>query len=138
MKNSAGLPQPNVVIYAYQTDRAGLYPPGATRHGRLRGWARTDATGRYGFTTIRPGSYPNSNIPQHIHLHVIEPGRCTYYLGDIVFTDDPFLTPGRRLQERNARGGSGVARPLRNKSGWTVTRDITLGLNVPGYRGCGG
>lgn len=137
VKNAAGVPQPNVVVYAYQTDRGGIYPRAATRHGALRGWARTDTRGRYVFTTIRPGAYPGADIPQHIHMHVIEPGRCTYYIGDILFTDDPFLTPPHRLQQRNARGGSGIARPVGSRqSGWTVTRDITLGLNVPGYAGC--
>lgn len=137
VKNAARVPQANVIVYAYQTDRSGRYPPAATRHGRLRGWARTDANGRYGFTTIRPGAYPAEDIPQHIHMHIIEPGRCTYFVGDILFTDDPLLTPVRRLKERNAHGGSGIAQPERSKlSGWTVTRDITLGLNVPGYRGC--
>ena len=79
------------------------------------------------------------NIPQHIHMHVIEPGRCTYYLGDILFTDDPLLTPARRLQERNARGGNGVARHGNKLAGLERSRGIsTLGLNVPGYRGCTG
>lgn len=137
VRNAAGVPQANVVIYAYQTDRGGIYPRAATRHGALRGWARSDAKGRYGFTTIRPGAYPGADIPQHIHMHVIEPGRCTYYIGDILFTDDPFLTPPHRQRETNARGGSGIVRPAGDsQSGWTVTRDITLGLNVPGYQGC--
>lgn len=137
VKNNAGVPQPNVIVYAYQTDRAGRYPPDATRHGGLRGWVRTDANGRYGFTTIRPGAYPEEDIPQHIHMHIIEPGRCTYSVGDILFTDDPLLTLVRRLKESNARGGSGIAQAEGSKlSGWRATRDITLGLNVPGYRGC--
>ena len=137
VRNAAGVPQANVIVYAYQTDRNGRYPPAATRHGRLRGWARTDANGRYGFTTIRPGAYPGLDSPRHIHMHIIEPGRCTYSVGDILFTDDPLLTPARRLEERNARGGNGIARVERSKaSGWTLTRDITLGLDVPGYRGC--
>lgn len=136
VKNTAGVPQANVVIYAYQTDRGGIYPRAATRHGALRGWVRTDAKGRYVFSTIRPGAYPGANIPQHIHMHVIEPGRCTYYIGDVLFADDPFLTAPHRQRERNARGGSGIVRPAGSKSGWTVNRDITLGLNVPGYDGC--
>src|SRR5690349_12708303 len=28
----------NVIVYAYHTNAAGIYPPGTTRHGALRGW----------------------------------------------------------------------------------------------------
>ena len=54
-----------VIIYAYHTNARGIYPADerfrgrfAYRHGRLRGWAKTDAHGRYRFNTIRPASYP--------------------------------------------------------------------------------
>ena len=109
----------------------------AARHGRLRGWARTDASGRYAFDTIRPGAYPDGDEPQHIHLHVIEPGRCTYYIGDVLFDDDPRLTTQARVAEEHARGGSGVVHPVGSaRNGWNATRDITLGSNVPGYAAC--
>ena len=58
-------PRSGVVVYAYQTNARGLYPTAARaagaasrRHGLLRGWARTDAQGRYAFDTIRPAGYP--------------------------------------------------------------------------------
>lgn len=139
-----GAPVPGVIVYAYQTDRGGVYPRdprlsgAAARHGGLRGWAVTDAQGRYSFRTIRPGGYPTSDEPQHIHMHVIEPGRCTYYLGDVLFEDDPRLTAARRAQQRLAYGGSGIARPQGDaRTGWRVQRDIVLGLNVPNYGRCG-
>lgn len=143
VKNSAGAPQPGVVIYAYQTDKSGKYPVdsrlsgAAALHGRLRGWVQTDSAGRYSFKTIRPGGYPGEDIPQHVHLHVIEPGRCTYYVGDVLFNDDPRLTAALRYEARNAYGGSGIVKAEGNRNaGWRVTRNITLGLNVPGYRAC--
>lgn len=142
--DGTGAPRAGVVVYAYQTDRRGIYPRdaalsgAAARHGRLRGWARTDTAGRYAFATIRPGGYPGVSIPQHIHLHVIEPGRCTYYIGDVLFADDPRLTPALRERERNARGGDGVVTPRGDPSGWTAARDIVLGRNVPDYAACGG
>ncbi len=137
VKNSADIPQANVIVYAYQTDRRGSYPLGLTRHGRLRGWVRTGLDGKYSFNTIRPGSYPGKDIPQHIHMHIIEPNRCTYTVGDILFADDPLLTAAHRSKERNARGGSGIVHLAGNKKiGWQATRDITLGLNVPGYSAC--
>jgi protocatechuate 3,4-dioxygenase beta subunit len=128
-------PVAGVIVYAYQTDAAGLYPSSTTRHGRLRGWVRTDANGRYQFNTIRPGGYPNTTIPQHVHMHVIEPGRATYYIDEMVFSDDPRLTTEQRKQLVTGRGGPGLVTPVRDPDGvWSVARDIVLGQNVPGYR----
>ena len=132
------------IVYAYHTNAAGIYPrdeklrgTAAYRHGMLRGWVKTDTEGRYRFDTIRPAGYPSSNIPQHIHMHVIEPGRCTYYIDDIVFRDDPRLTPDRLDQYTHGRGGSGVVTPRRDPDGmWIVDRDIILGEGVPGYAAC--
>jgi protocatechuate 3,4-dioxygenase beta subunit len=136
-----GAPRAGIVVYAYQTDASGIYPrhPRGIRHGRLRGWAKTDAEGRYRFDTIRPGGYPDSGIPQHVHFHVVEPGRCTYWIGDLLFDDDPRLTPRERARAVDGRGGSGLASPARDADGtWRVRRDIRLGLGIPGYERCGG
>lgn len=143
--NAAGAPQPDVVLYAYHTDHLGIYPPApelaagtaAARHGRLRGWVRTDAQGRYQLHTIRPASYPESTVEQHIHMHVIEPGRCTYYLGDVLFEDDPRLLPRQRQRQLEAPGGNGIVVPRGDaRNGWQATRDIHLGLNVQNYQRC--
>lgn len=144
VRNSKGRPRSGVVIYAYQTDRTGRYPRdpaiggSAARHGRLRAWAISDADGAYAFDSIRPGSYPFGREPQHIHMHVIEPGRCTYYLGDVLFDDDPHLSAAQRIRSHQLRGGSGVVQPRKLADGsWDARRDITLGANVPGYQDCG-
>jgi len=62
-----GKPLPGVIVYAYHTDAHGIYPrnetepgPAGRRHGRLRGWAKTDEKGRYRFDTIRPAGYPDT------------------------------------------------------------------------------
>ena len=143
VRGADGRPRSGVIVYAYQTNARGIYPrpasasgPAGDRHGSLRGWARTGADGRYTFETIRPASYPTGNIPQHIHLHVIEPGCATYYIDDIMFTDDPLLTPGERRRQPG-RAGSGIATPTRGEGRWHVTRDIELGRNIPGYPACG-
>ena len=141
VRDAAGAPAAGIIVYAYHTDAKGLYPPDPrhprVRHGRLRGFARTDARGRFRFTTIRPASYPASDAPQHVHLHVLEPGRCTYYLDDLVFTDDPNLTPAMRRQVARGRGGSGVATPTRDDAGtWRVRRDIVLGAGIPDHARC--
>jgi protocatechuate 3,4-dioxygenase beta subunit len=138
VRDATGVPAPGIVVYGYHTDASGVYPKGARatteaarRHGRLRGWARTGVDGRYRFDTIRPAAYPSRGAPEHVHLHVIEPGRATYYIDDVEFEDDPLLTPARR--RRPGRGGPGIARPRRENGTWVVTRDIALGRGVTGY-----
>lgn len=139
-----GRPRSGVVVYAYHTNAEGLYPPPATsagaaadRHGRLRGFAVSGADGRYTFDTIRPAAYPRREAPAHIHMHVIECGCATYYIDDVMFTDDPLLTPDARIRYSNGRAGSGIAAPMREGGRWKVTRDIHLGRGVPGYPACG-
>lgn len=130
-----------IIVYAYQTNAQGLYPTddrfhgqAAFRHGRLRGWAQTDASGTYRFDTIRPVGYPNSDLPEHVHMHVIEIGRCTYYIDDLMFEDDPRLTSSMRRQLTLGRGGNGVALPTLNAdTGFVARRDIILGERIPGY-----
>lgn len=138
--DAADLPSAGVIVYAYHTDDRGVYPPderfpgqAAYRHGRLRAWVVTDAKGRYVFETIRPAGYPGTNIPAHVHMHVIEPGCCTYWIDDINFEDDTRLSERDRAR-RDRRGGSGLVTPVKDKDGvWVVTRDIRLGENVPNH-----
>lgn len=141
--DAQGRPREGVIVYAYQTDASGVYPPptdvkdrAARRHGRLRAWARSDAQGRYVFDTVRPGSYPDSRVPQHIHMHVIEPGCATYYIDDIEFSDDPLKAPESAQQQARARGGSGLVSPELREGVWQVRREIHLGRGVPGHPGC--
>jgi protocatechuate 3,4-dioxygenase, beta subunit len=138
VRGLTGQPQAGIVVYAYHTDARGIYPGRSegSRHGSIRGWARTGADGRYRFATIRPAGYPGTTISQHIHMHVIEPGRCTYYIDEVVFDDDPRLGAGQRAAAARGRGGSGLVKPVREGSGWRVRRDIVLGQNVPGYDQC--
>lgn len=135
-----GKTREGVIVYAYQTNSGGVYPPAEAshRHGRLRGWAVSGADGTYAFETIRPGSYPGSRNPAHIHMHVIERGCATYFIDDVVFTDDPFLTPGVQKQMSRGRGGRGITTPTRTDGRWRVVRDIHLGMNIPDYPKCKG
>jgi len=141
VRDRQGRVAPGVIVYAYHTDARGLYPRDPTRsgstafrHGGLRNWVQTDEQGRYRFDTIRPAGYPDSDIPAHVHMHVIEPGRCTYYIDDILFEDDPRLTAEKRGQSSRGRGGLGIVMPKKDDSGtWVVKRDIVLGERIPGY-----
>lgn len=136
---------PGIILYAYHTNAVGVYPKDETlrgttayRHGRLRAWVRTDSAGGYRFETVRPAPYPGSRTAEHVHMHVIEPGRCTYYIASINFDDDPLLTAEEREGQERGRGGSGLVSPGRDAKGrWMVRRDIVLGLRVPEYAQCG-
>jgi protocatechuate 3,4-dioxygenase beta subunit len=139
-----GRPRSGILVYGYQTDRNGVYPDVhpprsyvSNFQGRLRGWARTDARGRYRFDTIRPGSYGGN--PAHIHMQVVEPGCSTYRIDDLMFAGDPLLerlTPGQRQNETPGVGGSGVGTLRHKGKAWEVTRDIRLGEKLPGYEPC--
>lgn len=140
--DASGRARAGVVIYAYQTDRTGIYPRPAQRlgreamrHGRLRGWVRSDAQGRYVIDTIRPGSYPGEDVAEHVHMHVLEPGCFTYYIDDLMFLDDPKLSAEERRQAHGT-GGNGFLRPVMAGGRWQVERDVVLGLGVPGHREC--
>ena len=132
VRDTSGRPVEGVIVYAYQTDTRGVYPPASTRHGALRAWVRSDASGQFRFDSIRPASYPGTTIPQHVHMHVVEPGCCTYYVDDLLFDDDPHLDAAERGRQ-SGRGGRGIAIPRREAGVWIVRRDIVLGLEVPGH-----
>lgn len=95
---------------------------------------RTGADGHYRFDTIRPAGYPNTDIPEHVHMILIEVGCCAYWIDDIRFDDDPRLTREARGRPDDDRAGNGIAVPTRDASGaWHVTRDLNLGENIPNY-----
>jgi len=136
VRDVQGKPAAGIIVYAHHTNAAGIYPRAETRHGRIRGWARSDSTGSYRFETIRPGAYPNAGIPQHIHFHIIEPGRGLYWIGDINFDDDPLVTDEFRKRLSPGRGGYGLCHPTKDADGvWHVKRDIALGQEIEGYPG---
>jgi protocatechuate 3,4-dioxygenase beta subunit len=137
--DATGRPVPGILIYAHQTDADGRYPDRGDGHphGRLRAWVRSDAQGRYRFDTIRPGAYPGRTDPAHVHLQVLEPDRCTYYIDDLTFSDDPRNPAPTATERAAARGGSGYVVPTRGADGqWFATRDIVLGRRISGYDAC--
>ena len=123
---------PGAVIYAHHTDHRGFYSRGrpttewSRRHGLLRGWARTDAEGRYTFITIKPAPYPGRNLPAHVHFFIGEEGRRPYYIDDVVFAGEYGVTR-RYIDAQELRGGSGIVRLARRPDGtWLARRDIRL------------
>lgn len=105
--SAAGKPVADVPVYLYHTDIQGYYSAGGkdernpgARNSRLRGNLKTDAEGRYQFRTIKPGQYPGSGPPAHIHYE-IAPGQQPMQGFELIFEGDSRLTP--EIRQRAAK-----------------------------------
>lgn len=105
-------PAAGVTVFAYHTDRTGVYNISGARGWRLRGWARTDRDGRFEFQTIRPAEYPARTVPAHVHLAIYAPDLPRRWTPELQFADDVLLRESDR--RRSAALG---------KFGWI--RDVT-------------
>lgn len=81
------------VIDVWQADAQGRYDTTSEDY-RLRALLMTDAEGRFAFTSVRPGNYPDAGgmRPAHIHFTVSRPGYRTL-ITQLYFRGDPFLSP---------------------------------------------
>jgi protocatechuate 3,4-dioxygenase, beta subunit len=113
-----GRPIPHTLVEIWQANAAGRYIHARDQHPAPldanftgAGRAVTDADGRYGFVTIKPGAYPwlnhpNAWRPAHIHFSVF--GRAfterlvtqMYFPGDPLFAYDPIFRSVRDPQAR--------------------------------------
>lgn len=111
-------PAAGITVFAYQTDRNGVYDvPSAGPHSwRLKGWAITDGEGRFTFQTIRPASYPNATVPQHVHLHLEGPNLPRRWTTELQFDDDPKIG-AREREASKAAGMFGGVRPVTKRGG---------------------
>jgi len=111
-------PAAGITVFAYQTDATGVYdvPSNGPHSWRLKGWAVTDAEGRFQFRTIRPASYPNAAVPQHVHLHLEGPHVPRRWTTELEFDDDPKVTARQREVSRQA-GMFGGIRPVTKRDG---------------------
>lgn len=111
-------PAPGITVFAYQTDAAGVYdvPSNGPHSWRIKGWAITDADGHFQFHTIRPASYPNATVPQHVHLHIEGPNVPRRWTTELKFEDDPKVTTRERETSR-AAGLFGGVRPVTRRDG---------------------
>jgi protocatechuate 3,4-dioxygenase beta subunit len=137
MQKDGKTPASGIILYIYHTNAKGIYAAGdqqvhARSHGRLRGWVKTDAEGKFTINSIRPAPYPNGQIPAHIHIMVKEPGKTRYYIDEVWFDDDPFVT--KSLRERaEKRGGDMIIHLTKKNDTWESSLPIRLGLNIPNY-----
>lgn len=138
--NSDGrTPAKDVLIYYWHTDDKGAYTPDentpvkAVKHGRLRGWIKTDETGSYTIKTSRPAAYPGETIPQHIHISLKEPELQDPYYLDLYFDDDPLYIPHRKKYGKADRGGTEILRIVIDSNVQIAEHNIILGLNIPDY-----
>jgi protocatechuate 3,4-dioxygenase beta subunit len=137
MQKDGKTPAAGIILYMYHTNAKGLYAPAdqqvhARSHGQLRGWVKTDAQGKFTISSIRPAPYPNGEIPAHIHILVKEPGKTRYYIDEVWFDDDPFVTKSLR-EHAEKRGGNMTIHLAKKNDVWESTLPIKLGLNIPNY-----
>jgi catechol 1,2-dioxygenase len=78
-------PVANAIIDIWHCDNSGEYDNNGFK---CRGIVKTDAAGRYSFTTIYPPSY--GNRPRHIHVKVRAPG-FDELTTQIYFKGDPHI-----------------------------------------------
>jgi len=115
-------------VYVYHTDAKGLYTPETNdnRNPRLRGYMRTDAQGRYEFSTIKPAPYPNNRIAAHIHYVVNAPGHreCVF---EIVFEGDPNIDERMRADAAKEESAFSIRTLTRDQHGvWRCSQDVKM------------
>lgn len=113
-------PIEGITLFVYHTDARGLYnDQGNSRDAgpRLHGWMRTKSDGRYEFRTIKPASYPNSEIPMHIHATVFDASRPEYWIDSYWFEGDPFITPKQMAGLSGRGGGNSIISLKRDEQG---------------------
>lgn len=88
---SGNKPLANTLVYVYHTDHRGSYGDEGNQRPQLFGYLKTNEKGEFDFETIRPASYPNSNIQQHIHLEAYDANGRSLTVTELLFDDDPVL-----------------------------------------------
>ena len=109
---------PNASLYVFQTDARGYYAPvnqRAENEARIHGYLRTDRSGEFEVTTIRPGGYPNSTLPEHVHFFVNANGYDERVF-EIVFSDDPRMNDRIRSDARTPDSFYSMCTPSRQNA----------------------
>lgn len=127
-----GKPVAGASVYLWHTDASGHYdpaePPGHQGNARLQQGLRTDARGRYTYTTVRPAPYPSRTIPSHVHYAVSAAGYKDFWL-EMWFADDPLLTDDHRAEAKkdDDQSVSRICNVKKDAKGtWHCTQDVVL------------
>lgn len=125
----------NAIVYLYHTSDKGWYSDTAAHitsgngdhgHARLFCYVKTDNKGQFEVETIQAKGYPRSDLPAHIHLEAWRNGKPVDIPGELLFDDDPRLTPERKA--RSIRDGF-----LVEKNTGTADRPVyTYKINIGG------
>lgn len=123
-----GGPEAGADLYVYQTDARGYYSPGGSdeRNPRLKARLRTDERGAFRFRTIRPGPYPRSGPPAHIHFEVTPASGATQRY-ELVFEGDARLSASIRDDART-RGFYAICAPAADSAGTLHCRGVEFRL----------
>lgn len=136
--DDTGKPLAGALLYAYHTSAKGWYSDRAPHiassgnaggdfgHARLFGYVRTDARGDFVLRTVRPGGYPQSTLPEHIHWQVWVDGKSVA-VGELWFDDDARLT--KAMRERAGRDVV-IAKPERSREGEGLIVQATLVIDA--------
>ena len=86
-------PLDGAVIDVWQADAEGRYDTNSADY-RLRALLMSDGEGRFAFTSVRPGNYPDAGgwRPAHIHFTISRPGYRSVTT-QLYFEGDPYLAP---------------------------------------------
>jgi protocatechuate 3,4-dioxygenase beta subunit len=126
--DQGGAPVAGASLYVYQTDERGYYTPedaGANRRARLHGYLRSDRHGQFEITTVRPGSYPASRVPQHVHFVVTASGFAERIF-EIIFDDDPYVDARVRAQAAQPNSMFSMCKPQRQEGVTECSERIVL------------
>jgi protocatechuate 3,4-dioxygenase beta subunit len=130
-------PLEGITLTVYQTDATGVYTTsgGDNRNTRLNGAMRSNAEGKYEFRTIKPGSYPGSTNPAHIHAFIAGPGYPEYWIDEFHFDDDRFISEDQKRKAASqgsfspilklTRGSDGILRGVRDIKVERCSRNCT-------------
>ncbi|MBK8269959.1 MAG: DJ-1/PfpI family protein [Planctomycetes bacterium] len=131
VKDEEGKPVANATVYVFHTGNDGRYSKadgnfgsmGDSLNPRLFAYLKTGADGHYDYRTIKPGHYPQSGPPAHVHYAVTAEG-FEELVTELMFEGDERLTPGAITEFEKA--GFVIANLERDGDGSKCVCDLTL------------